>query len=90
VLAVSEIVRIHDRANVRFFHRGFEDRQIDFPHGALVDDRISAVAVKLRVVAHEMLDGGGDTLALNSLDVSDGDPRPEKRIFAKVFEVTPI
>ena len=66
VHAIGEVVGIHDRADVGFFHRGFERGQINFAHGALVNNGVGVVAVELGVVAHEVLDRGADALALHA------------------------
>ena len=87
MLAISQIVGIHDRADVSFFHGRFKDRQINLVHGAFIDDGIGAVAIKLRVVAHEMLDGRRDSLSLHTFYVADCDARPQEWIFAKVLEI---
>ena len=87
VEAVHQVVRRHERADVRLFDRGLERRQVDLAHRALVDVGAGVVAIDLRVVAQEVLDRGADTLGLHPLDVSDGHPRGEERVLPQVFEV---
>ena len=75
---------------LRFFHRSLEYRQIDLAHRAFVDNRVGVVAVKLRIVSHEVFDGGADALALHPFYISHGDARREQRVLAEVFEIPPI
>src|SRR5258705_6764050 len=87
VLAIGEVVGIHDRAHMALLHGGFECGQINFEHGALVDQRVDVVPVVFLVVAHVVLDGGANTFGLQALDIGNGSPGCEVRIFAKIFEI---
>ena len=90
VLAVDEVVRVHDRADVRLFHSGLECGQINLAHRPLVNARVRVVSVELGVVAHVVLDGRRDALRLNAADVADGDTRGEVWVFAEVLEVATV
>ncbi len=90
VLAVGQIVGIHDGADVRAFDGGFEDGQVDLAHGALVDDGVHVVAVVLRIVAYEVLDGRRYAQLLHALDVADGDAPAQERVLTEVFEVAAV
>ena len=48
------------------------------------------MAVKLRVVSHEMFDRGADALALHSFYIGDRGAGREKRVFAKVLKIPAI
>jgi hypothetical protein len=87
VLAVHLVVRVHHRPDVRLLDRRLERREIDLAHRALVDDGVGVVAVVLRVVAHEVLDGRGHALALDAVDVGHRGARREERVLAEVLEV---
>ena len=90
MLAVDQIVGIHNCADVRFLHGGFECGQVDLTQGALVDDGIAIVAEELGVIAEEMFHGGTDALLLHAGDVTGGDGACEKWIFAEVFKVPAV
>ena len=90
VLAVGEVVGVHDGADVGLADGGLEGGQIDLADGALVDDGVGVVAQELGVVAHEVLDGGADALGLHAVDVADGDVGGEEGIFAEVLEVAAV
>ena len=87
--AVDQIVGVHHRVNVGLGDGGFERGQIDLAHGAIVDIDVGVVPVELLIVEREMLDGGGDALRLHAFNVGDHEGGIQKRIFRKVFEVTP-
>src|SRR5207245_5880105 len=87
---VGEIVRVHNCADVRLFDGSFERGQVYFAHRSLVDNRVNIVAIELRVIPHEMLNGGAYALILHPLDIADRDPRGEKRVFAEILEVAAI
>src|SRR4030095_16427553 len=86
--AVSEVVGIHDGADVALFYGSLECREIDLAHGALVDEGVDVVAVIFLVVTPEVLDGGANALGLETFDVSDSSARSQKRILAEVLEVS--
>src|SRR5205085_4932050 len=86
----DEIVGIHDGTDMSLFDSTFEGGQIDLAHGALIDLRVSVVAVVFGVVAHVVLDGRDYTLTLHSANVGYGNARSQKWIFAKIFEVPSI
>src|SRR5208283_5372419 len=90
VKAVGQVVGIHDGADVRAFDGGFEDGQVDLAHGAFVDDGVHVVAVVLRIVSHEVLDGGGYAELLHALDIPYGDPPSQERILTEVFKVAAV
>src|SRR4051794_22988031 len=48
------------------------------------------MAIELRVIADEMLNGCANALALNTFDVRHGDARSEKRVFTKILEVSSV
>ncbi len=90
VLAVGQVVGVHDGPHVGLLHRRLEDGKVDLPLGALVDDRIDVVAVELGVVAHEVLDRRADALRLDALDVAHGDARREEGVLPEVLEVPAV
>ncbi len=57
---------------------------------ALVDDRVRVVPVEFRIVGHEVFGRGANTLALDAIDVADGDARREVRVLAEVLEVAAV
>src|SRR6185437_8234891 len=69
---------------------GFKSGETNFPHGALIDDRIRVVAVEFGIVGHEVFGRGANALALDATDVADRDARGEVRVLTKVFEVAAI
>ena len=75
---------------MRFFDRCLEGRQIDLTHGALIDLRVSVVAIMLRVVAHVVLDRRNHALALHSTHIRYCRARREERIFSEVLEVPSV
>ena len=79
VLAVDEIVGIHDRADVSVLHRGFERRQINLSRSAFVDDGVAIVPEELGIVGEEMLYGRTDALLLHAGDVAGGDTAPARK-----------
>ncbi len=90
MLAIDEVVAVHDGAYVGLGHGCFKGGEVEFAQGALVDDAVDAVTVVLRIVAGEMFYGGRDSLALNTFDVSHSDACGEEGIFAEVFHVAAV
>ena len=86
--AVSQIVGIHDRPYMCFFHGALERGQINLAHSPLINDRVGVVTQELLVVSHKMLDGRAHTLALQAVDISDRRSRRQKRVFSEVFKIT--
>jgi hypothetical protein len=69
---VDAVVGTHHRADVTLRDGSLEGRQVDLVHRPVVDVGRLVVAVRLRVVRHEVLDGGDHVLALDSLDPGNG------------------
>ena len=90
VLAVDEVVAVHDGADVALLDGGFEGGKVELVEGALVDDGVDVVAIVLGVVGVEVLDGGADALALDAVDVGDVHVGGEVRVFAEVLEVAAV
>ncbi len=72
VYAIHQVVGIHQRAHLRFFYRGFKRREIDFPHGPLIQIRAVIHAAVLRIIGDEMFRRRHDPLRLNALNNADG------------------
>jgi hypothetical protein len=90
VLAVDQVVRIHDRADVRLLHRSFKRGKIDFAQRAFIDKGIGIIPQIFGIVGQEVLDSRGNALRLHSLDIPNRDRRCEERIFPKIFEIAAI
>ena len=63
-----------------------ERHEVDLAEGPLVDRRVDRVALELRLVAGEVLDGGGDPLALHAPDVGVRQHPAEKRVLREALE----
>src|SRR5580704_16035766 len=72
------------------FYGGLECWEINFAHGALVNDGIDVVTIIVGIVSHEVLCRRADSVALHPLDVAYGELRSEIRIFAHIFEVPAV
>ena len=90
VFAVDEVVAIHNGADVGLFDGSLKGGQVDLAEGALADDGVGGEAGVFAVVGGEVLDGGGDVLGLDSVDVADGDLGGEEGVFAEVLEVAAV
>ncbi len=87
VLAIDEVVRVHDRAGAAFFHGGFEGRQIDLAERTLVHIGADTVAIVLLVIRGEVFDGGHHAAALQPANEAYRHAAREEGIFAVVLEV---
>src|ERR1700751_1145445 len=88
--SVQEVVGIHHSTDVSLFYGSLKRREINLAHRALVDDRVRIMAVKIGIVCQEVLYCGADSLALQPLDITDGDFRSEIRILSQIFEVSSV
>ena len=85
--AVDEVVACHEILRAAFLHADFEALQIDLAQGALGDAGIVAVAVRLLVVAGEVLRTGGDAVFLDAAHNGRRRASGDERILGEVFEV---
>ena len=90
VLAIGQVVGIHDGPDVRLLDGRFESRQVDLADRALVNDGVRVVTVELGIITREVLDRGAHALILHSFDISHRDAGREQRVFAEVFEIPSI
>ena len=87
--AVHAVVRGHDGPRLRLGDHALERREVQLVQRPLVDPGVVGEALGLGVVADEVLDRGGDALALHAADVGDGDLGGEVRVLAQALEVAP-
>ncbi len=90
VLVFIQVIRAHDSPGLSFLDSGFEGRQVDFVQGAVVYDYVGRVAVHFLVVQCVVFHTGGYTVLLNALYVGNHHLSGQVRVFAHIFEVTPV
>src|SRR5579871_4399602 len=79
--AVDVVVGRHHRPCTGFAHGGPERRQINFAQSSFAYLRTEGESLEFLVVAHVVLDGRADALALQAPNIGDGQPRREVRVF---------
>ena len=85
--AIDLVIACHDRQRLGLFDHDFKIPQIDFPQRPLGDAGIVSVAVRLLVVAGEMLGTGGLSLALYAAHHCRRHLAGEQRVLGKVLEI---
>ena len=87
--AVDLVIAGHDRHRFCLFDRDLEIPEIDFPQRPFGNAGVIPIAVRLLVVAGEMLGTGGFALALHAPHHRRGRFPGEQRVFGKILEVSP-
>jgi hypothetical protein len=87
VVTVDAVVARHQGEHARSAHGVLEGQQVQLAKRALVDVGRRGVALVLGLVAHEVLDGGGDALPLHALDVGGGEHAREHGVLGEALEV---
>jgi hypothetical protein len=86
-VAVDAVVGGHDRPDAALAHNGFERCQVQLAQGALVQDDVDGVALRLGVVGDEVLDRRADAFRLQPADVGGADPPGQHGILAEALEM---
>ncbi len=87
-LAIDLVVGRHHGPHAHLSDRRLERSQVELSERPLGHLRADRHPLELRVVGHEVLDGGTDALALYALDVGHSQPGREERILAVALEVS--
>ena len=87
--AVDAVVGAHERARRRLAHHDFEGRQVDLPHGPLIDNRVRGHAPQLLGVDGEVLGAGRDPLRLDAPHHARGHAPRQQGVLRVVLEVAP-
>ena len=85
--AVDGVIGAHEAAGLSLFDHLLEGREIDLPQGPLIQLGGAAHALRLLVVAGEMLCAGGDALALQGLHIGRGHLPRRVGILGEIFKV---
>ena len=85
--AVDAVVGAHHRPRRAGRDRALPAREVELAQGALVDQRVDAVAAVLLVVGREVLERGGDALRLHAADPRAGHLAGQQRVLGEVLEV---
>ena len=87
--AVDPVVGGHDGPRPLLPHDRLERRQVELAQRPLPHPHVDRVALGLRVVRDEVLDGRADAAGLEPAHVGAADPRGQQRILREALEVAP-
>ena len=85
MVAVEPVVRGHHGQGAGR-DASFERQQVDLAERPLVDDRVDRVALPLGLVPRQVLDRGGDTLALDAGDVGRAERARQVGVLGEALE----
>ena len=69
------------------FSQRFKRREVNFPQGALIHNRIHRHAPGLLIIGGIVLDGSADPLALHTIDKGRRQFACQNRVFRKIFKI---